>query len=472
MRLRMVVFLLLGMVPLTLSSRSADNFGTEVAPGIIALTGRDLRPGQTEFQIPELADPYATFLKDSVLVSGTAQYFLQFHSLDDLRRGGPYQIIWNDYFYADGTPMEGQRQRRGHGWDMKPTLWASQNSNPAKNRPHLWDPKRDTDPPLVVWYGGHMRPGPSKKVSSWPEDNFSRDIFAFIEREPGRWFSLDHSLFSNRKDWPRTHGNYLGHRYGHQIVMIPRINSQGKVEEVPSVFYEEVTQTRPEGSPAVTEIFVDEMASPFETRGKPRKLLSPILPSSGGPRRFYPSAVREDGAALIEGPLYFRFHFEKEDWEAISFSAGSFYGKYSACFASRKVSDGLKGKPFLPDLTDDGSDFYPAGSQAADLLNLAGGPARLAVIVENRGWAIPSPDGFLQILFHAYRRDLFPDHDFERFPTRYRLDQMFRIAHYGLLKVKKKSNGVLRFQILTPSSQNPSEYKLLSHPKIPNQHKE
>lgn len=368
-------------------------------------------------EVPELADPYVTHLEDSVVVSGTAQYYLKYKSLEDIRLGGAHQVLWNDYYYADGTPMEGER-KYAHSWDMKPVLWVQD----ANGRSRLWNRLKDKQAPLLVWYGGHMRPQKVQKTSRWPEDNYSRDVFAFTEKEPGKWFSAKDSIFAARKSWPRTQGNFLGHRYGHQIVMSP--------QQTPVVYYEEVTEVRTDGSPLVTKIFVDEMLTPFEAKGSPVELISPINQASG---KSFPSATREDGAALVEGPLYFRFSFEGEQWEAIGFSAGSYYSRYPSCFAYRKVSEGMSGKPYQLDLTDDGSDFHDAGAELGKQLNVTGGPGRPAVIVDQDGFAIPSPDGSLQLLAHAYPNDIRP--------------RTFRVAFYANLRIEKTAKGGLRFRM-------------------------
>jgi hypothetical protein len=103
---------------------TAQQYGREVLPGVMVLTGYDLKPFQTSFTYPELADPYVTVIQNAAIISGTAQYFLKFASLDDIQRGGPYQIVWNDYFETDGSPMAGDRSY-AHSWDLKPTLWSA-----------------------------------------------------------------------------------------------------------------------------------------------------------------------------------------------------------------------------------------------------------------------------------------------------------------------------------------------------------
>jgi hypothetical protein len=381
-------------------------FGKELFPGIVLLTGLESR-------FPEMADPYVTIGESSAIVSGTAQYYLKFPSVDTIRLGGPYQIVWNDYYYADGTQMEGGGYY-AHSWDMKPYIWPpAQGRAPAEAR--------------KIWYGGHMRPAPGASVSRWPDDNFSRDVFAFVESEPGRWFSMPDSIFAGRLDWPRPAGNYLGHRYGHQIVTLPN-SVAGGISLLPSVFYEEVTQVRANGAPALTEIFSDRMTSPISAAGIPTKLISPYMPGSTKP---YPSTIREDGAVLVEGPLYFRFAFEGEEWEAIGFSAGSYYARYPSCFAARRVSDGLKGLPYLIDLNDDSSDFNDAGADLGRLLDMYGGPGRPSVIVTPSGTAVTDSKGRLQVLVHGYRRS----------------HPGTRVVVYALLDVKRGPANRLRFHI-------------------------
>jgi hypothetical protein len=399
-------------VPSRQIAANVDRWGKEVLPGIIVLTGFD-------DSLPEIADPYETQLTDSILISGTGNFSLKFRSLEDIRHGGPYRVAWNDYFDDKGSPLGS-----GESWDLKPTLWI--NSQAAQ--PKLFDPAHDKGSPLKVWYGGHMR-RETAGAAQWPQDNYSRDVFAFLEKNPGEWFSFADSLFAQKKDWPRAAGSYLGHRYGHQISAVPRIAASG-IERVPAVFFEEVTAVRSDGSPSMTEIFMDEMQSPYLARGAAVELISPINPVTGA---FYPSTIREDGSALVEGPLYFRFRFENEDWEAIGFSAGSYYAKYPSAFASRRVLDGLEGKPYQLDLTDDGTDLHDAGASLGQLLKMTGGPGRPAVIVDAQGNAIPTADGSLQLLVHGYRHDV-PGPN-------------YRVVIYATLKVKKKANGSLRFDI-------------------------
>lgn len=402
--------------------------------GVVLLTGADLKPLQTRFELPELADPYVTELEDSVVISGTGPYYLRFKSVSDISRGGPYEIVWNE------------DQSFASAWDLKPVLWSSA----VRDRARLWDRTVDHEPPLRVWYGGWMRPREGSNSGRWPEDNFSRDVFAFLQKLPGQWLSDARSVFAPEENWPRSRGDFLGHRYGNQIVMVPKAGSEiGDGAHAPALFYEEVTRTRLSGEPWITSLFMDEMETPLKARRAPRELLSPVNPATG---RFYPSAIREDGSALIEGPLYFRFSFEGELWEAIGFSAGSFYGRYPACFASRKVSDGLAGKPYLPDLTDDGSDFYDAGAELAGALELASGPGRPAVLVQPSGMARTDEEGKLRILFHAYRRSILPDHNYGEFPLKYRLHEMFRSVFYASLEMRKRPDGRLRFQIVSPNS--------------------
>ncbi len=409
----------IGLLGLTLTEAcgySADlHYGKEVLPGIMVLTS-------PESGLSELADPYTTFQKDSVLISGTAPYALRFRAAEDIARGGPYEIIWNDFHYADGTALEGNRVS-AHTWDMKPAHWVDRTPGSAR----LWDPAKDKEPPVTVWYGGRMRPYAGAKTSRWPIDNYSRDVFSFVEKTPGKWFSLTDSIFSSEQDWPRAFGNYLGHRYGHQIIM-----RNGR----PVVFFEEVTDIRADGSPSVTRIFMDEMTSPYQASGKAVELISPFHPETGKP---FPSAVREDKAVLVEGPLYFRFRYAGEEWEAIGFSAGSYYAKYPSCFASRKVADGLAGKPYQVDLTDDGTDLHDAGAELGKSLDLIGGPARPAVIVSSDGNALLSSNGRLQVLVHGYRKSL----------------RSFRIVIHAPLDVAMGPKGVLRFKIAPSRVEKP-----------------
>ncbi len=382
--------------------------------------------------LPELADPYLTFFRDTVILSGTAQYALQFRTLADLFNAGPFVVVWNSFFLPDGTPMATDRSS-AHSWDMKPVLWSRERGT------RLWDSKRDRLPPRVVWYGGRMRSDGSigARAPEWPRDNFSRDVFAFTEREPGRWISAAESIFHRRVDWPRPKGNYLGHRYGHQIIQLGN-GPRGEADDNrPAIFFEEVTEVRPDGLPTITKIFMDRMETPYSAAGKPVELMSPLNPRTGKP---WPSTVREDGSALVEGPLYFRFRHGGKNWEAIGFSAGSYYSNYTMNFAARKMADGKKGRPFRPDLTDAGDDLQDAGAGLRALLGIYGGPGRPSVIVDSEGSAVTDSEGNLKVLFHGYRRNS-PN------PT--------RSVFLGSLRVRQRRDGSLRFTLLPPRKGSP-----------------
>jgi hypothetical protein len=183
------------------------------------------------------------------------------------------------------------------------------------------------------------------------------------------------------------------------------------------------------------------------------ELISPFNPRTGQP---YPSTIREDGSVLVEGPLYFRFQFGGELWEAIGFSAGSFYSRYPSAFASRRVSDGLLGKPYQIDLLDDGSDLHDAGAELGSLLGLIGGPGRPSVMVDSDGMALPDSSGDLRLLVHAYRKDILPDNNYGGFPTKYSLDQMYRVIIQAKLKVEQRPNGRLRFKIAVADTHSKS----------------
>jgi len=391
--------------------------------------------------LPELADPYLTFFRGSVILSGTAQYYLHFRTLSDFLNASPFQVFWNTFHLADGTPMAVDRSS-AHSWDMKPAFWSREREG------LLWDADRDRLPPRVVWYGGHMRPHGAEGGAppQWPRDNYSRDVFAFTEEEPGRWISRAESIFHERGDWPRPAGSYLGHRYGHQIVT----PDDGR----PAVFFEEVTATRPDGMPTVTKIFMDRMKTPFSAEGKPVELMSPVNPRTGKP---WPSTVREDGSALVEGPLYFRFHQGGSEWEAIGFSAGSYYASYTMNFAARKTSDGRKGRPYRPDLTDARDDLRDAGAGLRAVLGLYGGPGRPSVIVDRDGMAVTDSGGDLQVLFHGYRRNS---------------PRATRSVYLARLRIRRRGDGSLRFTLLPPRAPSGAEGRawVRSLPAFPNGH--
>jgi hypothetical protein len=184
---------------------------------------------------------------------------------------------------------------------------------------------------------------------------------------------------------------------------------------------------------------MDEMLTPFEARGEPIELISPLNPLTGLP---FPSTIREGGDVLVEGPLYFRFDFDGDEWEAIGFSAGSYYGRYPAVFASRKVKDGYLNKAFEIDLNDDGTDFNDAGRDLGAQLDVFGGPGRPAVIVSPQGRAIMSSEGTLQLLMHAYRNADTLGRGLTAGLAK------TRTTFYASLHVDRRPNGRLRFQIV------------------------
>jgi hypothetical protein len=255
--------------------------------GVRQLTGRNLRVGQVSFRRRTPADPFVAMEPDGrARIYGTGPNYIEFASLDDLLRGGPYRLR--------ALPIPRSLRRPEISWDMMVQRFPDGRE---------------------VMYGGVMRPPADpanpdhKRRAQWPADNWSRRIYPFVKDARSRWQVVDHPLFNPMTAEVARNRSMIGHSYGHDFKTVRRQTPEGPVDEL-WLFHEEITEKfdTPNGPRLRTEIFARKMLSPFAASSEKVKILG-----VGDPP--YPATRRVNGDVLVEGPRPFEVklsEFERE----------------------------------------------------------------------------------------------------------------------------------------------------------------
>ncbi len=342
--------------------------------GIVQVTGKDTPVGQKKYPVRVGGDPFAYVRPDgTVTVLTSDPYVLELKSLDDLLRGGPYQVKSNELY------MEGRTDRLGEyesGWDSMIHRWPDG---------------------MEVLYSSPMDPELiRRKAARWPDHNWSRRIYAFVKDAKGRWMMRETPLFNpiDRAKPPTM----IGHSYGHHFKEVKLETPTGPVTET-WLFHEEIIEDKPT---LKTEIFARKMIDPFTASTEKVKLLG-----VGDPP--YPSAIRQNKELLVEGPRPFEAVIEGETVHFLSFSAGDdLRDQYDIHFAYRR---GSAIGPYTPLLrTVNGvTDFAPFGEHIKRKYALSWlGRAHIIRDSAGRPWA----------LFHATNKLIHPDFDYSKTPER------------------------------------------------------
>ncbi len=190
----------------------------------------------------------------------------------------------------------------------------------------------------------------------------------------------------------------IGHTYGHHFKTVTRDTPTGPVTET-WLFHEEIIEDKPK---LKTEIFARKMIDPFTASTEKVKLLG-----VGDPP--YPSAIRESGDLLVEGPRPFEAVIDGETLHFISFSAGDYMrDQYDIHFAWRR-GDAIG--PYTPLLrtVNDVTDLVPFGERIKKKYALSWlGRAHVIRDKAGQAWAI----------FHAVNKLILPDFDYSKAPVR------------------------------------------------------
>ena len=340
-----------------------------VKGGLMQITGKGMHVGQKAFKRREPADPFVDLQPGGkVALYGTGprgrrgggHAYLEFSSLDSMLHGGKFE-----------TKM----------MKLDPRLDAS-GAQPWDLMVHRWPDGQE------VMYGAVMEPtGRRKSEPKWPDDNWTRRVYAFVKDKNGTWQIHGKPLFNEVTD--KTKPTMIGHAYGHHFKTIERDTPSGKTKET-WLFHEEVSREidTPQGKRLVTELFARKMLDPFTA--SPEKVL--IL-GAGNPPVF---GQRANGDYLVEGPRPFEATVGTERMHFVTFSAADFANdRYDIHFAWRR-GDGIGA--YTPMTTHGELTRY------ADKLK-----DRYKLSWVGRAHVIEKPDGSLYAVFHAVNKQIRPE---------------------------------------------------------------
>lgn len=222
---------------------------------------------------------------------------------------------------------------------------------------------------LTVAYASVMNAPLGMAHASWPEDNWSRRVYAFT-KEGRKWVRAPHPLFDAVPEEP----TWLGHGYGHDFL---------QDEHGTYAFYEKVTEER-EGHPWRTDIFARRMVNAFEADDQEISILNLK-------KKSWPAVRRSFGGKLAEGPRPFRVgnHY------FISFSGGDYNSEnYGIHLLVAKKALG----PYEPYLNAAGMDLKDFSKDLEKKIKLTWGAGRAVFFVWQDEWwilfhGIPSENG-------------------------------------------------------------------------------
>jgi hypothetical protein len=349
--------------PRPLAKIRATRRAPDRSMGLVQITGKRQRVGQTKYRLRSPADPFVDDAPNGVVrVLGTtpygqAHYYIEFKSLDDLLRGGRY--------VTRKLALEPRLTGKENAWD--------------------WNVHRFPDGTEVM-YAGVMTPTVRRKIAAWPDDNWTRRIYGFAKDKLGRWAMGKKPLFG--AVGPTTRATMIGHAYGHHFRTLRR----GGKDEV-WVFHEEISGEidTPQGKKLKTEIFARRMLDPFTASEERVKILGvgdpPIL------------GRRQSGDYLIEGPRPFSVEIDGEEVHLVTFSGADYAGDgYDIHFAWRK---------------GDAIGEYQPITREGRLVGFAEKlKQKYALSWVGRADMVKDRTGKWWAVFHAVNKEILPDRDY------------------------------------------------------------
>lgn len=387
--------------------------GVQIEDGLHQITGTALRHGQRTFDVPELPDPAPPYVTKSgeVEIYGSAKYFIRFRSWNDFANAGCYEIV--------NLPV------RGPGV----TLYNAQYTHPWDMRKYRVETRNDGTREVLI--GGSMSATRGRPNPIWPEDNINRRIYFFRINFLNEWIRdvlpIVESI-SNR---------WLGHSYGGNLIQEnsrdPNVIEE-RAEGQIGFFYEKVSDDR-NNTPYATEIFAVRM-SDFDS----------VLPGSemkimGVQRPHYPATARPSGGFLIEGPRPLQIEVSGQKFFVVGFSSGDF--PTDSYYLNVMWSKNLFG-PYTPLLTEDGKDLLDLGFSLKD---------RYGLSFVGRPSFYRAPDGKHEMLFHAVVKDILPDNDYTKWPTKYQLWEFHRSLFKASVEFVLDKSGNVAVRVL-PSTKS------------------
>ncbi|MES3036434.1 MAG: hypothetical protein V4736_00885, partial [Bdellovibrionota bacterium] len=243
--------------------------------GLVQITGKDLKPGQTSFPERTPADPFV--FEDAktgeihvygTQVDGTGFSFLKYKRKSDFLRGKKPEIVNKKVYLPNGTVAEGKEAI----WDTYRLSYETLSQVFSKEELELAYGKQGIDKGSDLYFGG-VALQKSGDLGRWTTDNWRRRVHP-IGTVNNRLQILKDPVFNKIKDeatetdypgfgmLPFLPGNYIGHAYGPNFKLVK--NNEGTLELW--VISEEVTRrVDANGKPAeVTEIIGRKMISPFQ----------------------------------------------------------------------------------------------------------------------------------------------------------------------------------------------------------------
>jgi hypothetical protein len=383
-----------------------------VRGGLTQITGKGIRVGQTRFRRREPADPFVDVLPGGkVRVYGTGPR--------GRRDGGHGYLEWNslEAMIAGADPATGILR-------LEPKL-AGPGAQPWDLYMHRWP-----EGPEVL-YAGVMTPSGRRTVHArWPDDNWTRRVFAFTRARDGRWIMRPQPLFNAVA--PDEAPSMVGHAYGHHFKTVRRQTKAGPIEET-WLMHEEVAREieTPSGKRLVTELFARKMIDPF-TASKARVRLLGV----GDPPRL---GRRANGDYLLEGPRPFEVSIAGEKLHFITFSSADFANdRYDIHFAWRR-GDGIgRYTPITRRAADGSEELLPFAERLK---------ARYGLSWVGRAHVLPRGDGSLIAVFHGVRKAIHPDADYSGAqPTR--VHEFHRDLYVAPLKVSLARDGTPRLELV------------------------
>jgi hypothetical protein len=393
--------------------------GMRLSEGLFLLTGAHLQPGREEPCLEELADPAPPLVTErgEVEIYGSGRYFLRYASWSEFERGGAYRIVPLDLRYPGGESYTGTYT---HPWDLR-----------------KYRVEAPGEPGREVLVGGAMSATEGRAAARWPEDNINRRIFLFHRDATDRWIRARTPLVGE------VASGWLGHSYGGNFFQPgaahPGVLRPGATGDI-LFFYEKVDEVGPMG---------DGTPGPFRTQIYARRVAAGSLATTGPEVRIigvgeppYPATRRSIGGYLVEGPRPIELRIAGRTLYLVTFSSGDFptdgYAMNYA-WATRPLG------PYHPVLDRSGTDLVDLGAELKQRhgLSWVGRP----VIYRTR-------PGQYEMLFHAVRRNLLPDNDYRRWPTRYPLWRFFRSIFKVRLRIQLAPDGapLISLDLDTPPS--------------------
>lgn len=347
--------------------------GRKLDNGLVQLTGNlvkmnELLPGD----LPDPAPPYVA-ADGSIEIYGSSLVFARYKDRAEFESGGCFERVSLDLRQDNGEPYSAPYS---HPWDV---------------RKFRIEPK--AQPAYEVLVAGAMSRSGTSPFPIWPDDNTGRRIYFYRRNANGLWTRDASPVIGQAKPV------WLGHSYGGNLIQVGMMDQNvihpDDAGEI-AFFYDKVSDDTG-NTPYKTEIFATKM--------REFSALDPEISIFQINHPPYPSLKRTVGGFLAEGPRPIEMKIKGKTFFIVAFSAGDFPTDfYTLNYAWSRQLFG----PYQAMLTDDRSDLLDLGKEIK---------AEYGLSWMGRPSIFKSPVGKYEIMFHAVRKDLYPGHDFTKWPV-------------------------------------------------------